>query len=186
MIYLKWLVFALVDWLMLVTVPFAAAIVSSFTRVMPYDLPAYRWGWLWGTYDNPPQGDEGFVARRAPFPGHIVGWRGYLNRVAWMCRNPLYGLARRLALPYSDGIQVNCHGDSNISDKYRRPGWYFATARLASGRIVGFEFYCVKPWSDNRDLRIRIGWKLMTEKFQRLGFAPLVNSFNPFDGYGNN
>lgn len=101
-----------------------------------------------------------------------------------MLRNPLYGLAKRMSLPYSPNLQLRYVGNPNISDKYRVPGWYFATVRDVAGRVAGFEFYGVFPWSRSRNLRVRLGWKLMTDKFQRLGFAPLVNTFNPFDGYG--
>lgn len=48
----------------------------------------------------------------------------------------------------------------------------------------GFEFYCILPWSETRDLRCRIGWKMMTPKFKEYGFAQLVTTCNPFDGYG--
>lgn len=75
-------------------------------------------------------------------------------------------------------------GDPNISDKERRPGWYFAQLRLA-GKLIGFELYVVAPWSFGRCIRMRLGWKLMTDKFERYGFAQLVNTCNPFDGYGD-
>jgi len=93
MVYLRWLVLALLDYALLLTVPVAAPIIALFTRAQPYGLAPYSWGGLWGTYDNPPQGDQGFVGKRAPFVGVTTGWRGYLNRVMWMIRNPLYGYA---------------------------------------------------------------------------------------------
>lgn len=184
MIYLKWLILALLDWVLLLTVPVAAAIIAAFTRARPYDQQPYTWGWIWGTWDNPPQGDEGFVEKRSPFPGVITGLRGYVNRVAWMIRNPMYGYARLASIKWRPELQLSYAGDPTISDKYRRPGWYLAKLRLG-GKLVGFEFYCVLPWSSSRDLRMRLGWKLMTDKFKRHGFAQLVNSCNPFDGYGN-
>lgn len=184
MIYAKWLVLALLDWLLLLTVPIAALIISAFTRAQPRHDDGYSWGWIWGTHDNPPQGDEGFVRKRAWFPCVTNGLRGYLNRINWMIRNPLYGYARMAAVKYSPEMQLRYSGNPSISDKYRVPGWYFATLRK-SGKLVGFEFYGVFPWSKTRDLRIRLGWKILTDKFQKNGFAPLVNTFNPFDGYGN-
>ena len=102
----------------------------------------------------------------------------------WMIRDPLYGYARYAALDYSPELQISLRGDPTISDKEKRPGWYFATARR-DGRTVGFELYAVLPWSSSRNLRMRLGWKIMTDKFQRYGFAQLVNTFNPFDGYGD-
>ena len=185
MIYLRWLVLSLTDWLLLLTVPVAAPIIAAIYRAQPYGLATYSWGWIWGTYDNPPQGDEGFVRERAPFPSYTTGWRGYLNRCMWMIRNPLYGYARKAAVDYSPSLIVTCKGREDISDKYKRPGWYFARAVDLAGRTVAFELYCVLPWGFGRCLRARLGWKIMTDKFGRYGFAQLVNTCNPFDGYGD-
>ncbi len=154
MIFLKWLILAALDWALLLTVPAAALIVPCFTRAMPYGQRPYSWGWIWGTWDNPPQGDQGYVMTRAPFPGVVWGWRGYLNRCMWMIRNPLYGYAKRASIQYSSDL-------------------------------VAFELYVVAPWGFGRCLRMRLGWKVMTDKFQRYGFAQLVNTCNPFDGYGD-
>lgn len=183
MIYLKWLALCLLDWVMHVTLLVAPPIIALFTRAMPYGQRPYTWGSLWGTWDNPPQGDEGFVAKHAFFVGVTDGWRGYINRVQWMWRNKLYGLAKIMAIDYDQPHTLTCIGDQTISDKEKRPGWYFA--RMSQeGRLIGFEFYGVFPWSETRNLRVRLGWKLMTDKFQRYGFAQLVNTVNPFDGYG--
>lgn len=184
MIFLKWLALALLDWLLLLTVPVAAPLIALFTREQPYNLRPYTWGWLWGTWDNPPQGDRGFVTGRCWFPGHVDGVKGYLNRVHWMLRNPLYGLARLASLPYNAAAKLSYVGDPNISDKERRPGWYFAQLTL-DDKLIGFELYVVAPWGFGRCLRMRLGWKLMTDKFERYGFAQLVNTCNPFDGYGD-
>lgn len=59
MIYLRWLALALLDWLLLLTVPIASPIIAAFTRAQPRHDDGYSWGWIWGTHDNPPQGDEG-------------------------------------------------------------------------------------------------------------------------------
>lgn len=185
MIYARWLVLALLDWLLLLTVPVAAPIIAAFTREQPYGLAPYSWGWIWGTYDNPPQGDEGYVRKRALCIGYTTGWRGYVNRTWWMIRNPLYGFARRASVKYSPALTVSHKGDEEVSDKYKRPGWYFARAVDLAGRTVAFEFYCVLPWGFGRCLRSRLGWKIMTDKFERYGFAQLVNTCNPFDGYGD-
>lgn len=184
MAVMRWLVLAILDWVLLLTVPVAAPIIAAIYREQPYGLAPYSWGWLWGTYDNPPQGDQGFVRKRAPFPGYTTGWRGYLNRCMWMIRNPLYGFARKAAVDYSPSLTVTHKGREDISDKYKRPGWYLA--KLHDGKkLVAFEFYCVLPWGFGRCLRARLGWKIMTDKFARYGFAQMVNTCNPFDGYGD-
>lgn len=183
MIYLRWLLYAIADYALLLTVPVAAVVIAAFNRAQPNDEAPYTWGGWYGTYDNPPQGDEGFVAKRAPFPNVTTGLSGYVNRVAWMIRNPLYGLARKMALPYSDDLQLSYRGNPKISDKNRVPGYYFAQVKRY-GRLVGFEFYAVLPYTTGRCLRTRLGWKIMTDKFQRYGFAQFVDTFNPVDGYG--
>jgi hypothetical protein len=102
----------------------------------------------------------------------------------WMIRNPLYGYARIAGVPYSVTLQMAYRGNPNISDKNKVSGYYFATVR-DGGKLVAFEFYCVLPWGFGKCFRARLGWKIMTDKFQRYGFAQLVNTCNPFDGYGD-
>lgn len=185
MIYLKWLVLALLDWLLLLTVPIAAPIIAAFTRVQPYGQRSYSWGGWWGTHDNPPQGDEGFVRKRAWFLGETTGWKGYLNRINWMIRNPLYGYALKCSLQYNQAYTFTQIGADGISDKYGIPGWYFVRVYLGD-KLVGFEFYGIFPYGKDatRDLRVRLGWKILTSKFKSTGYAQIVNSINPFDGYG--
>ena len=184
MIYLKWLVLCLFDWVLLLTVPIAAPIIAAFTRPQPHDAGPYSWGWIWGTYDNPPQGDVGYVRQRSPVPGLITGWQGYLNRTWWMIRNPLYGFARGSSIAYRPDFDQVLIGKDGISDKDKVPGWYFVRL-YRKGKLAGFEFYGVFPWSETRNLRVRLGWKILTDKFKRNGFAQLVNTVNPFDGYGD-
>lgn len=184
MIYLKWLILAIIDIAMLLLTALPAAVfIPMFTRAQSYGKIEYTWGWIWGTYDNPPQGDEGYVSKRAPFIGATTGLKGYVNRVRWMIRNPLYGLARRMALPYSSTARMEIKGDTEISDKYGRPGWMFARL-YESGKLIGFELYVIWPWAETKDVRIRFGWKMTTDKFKEKGFAQFVDTINPFDGYG--
>ena len=184
MIYFKWFVLCILDWMLLLTVPVAAPIVALFTRYQSYGEYPYTWGWIWGTYDNPPQGDEGFVRKRCWFPGETHGFKGYLNRIHWMIRNPLYGYAKTFCVRWTPTTVVTWTGNPDISDKYKVPGSYFAKA-YDGEKLVAFEFYAVLPWGASHDLRMRLGWKVMTDKFTETGFAQLVNTINPFDGYGD-
>lgn len=185
MTYLRWLFLTLLDWLLLLTVPFVAPIVAAFYREQPYGRRPYTWGWLYGTWDNPPQGDQGFVRQRALFLGVTTGFKGYLNRVMWMLRNPLYGFAKLSSTPYDPEHKLTYVGNPDVSDKYKNAGFYFAKLH-DNKKLIAFEFYCVYPWAFGRCLRVRIGWKLMTDKFQRYGFAQLVNTCNPFSSFGDN
>lgn len=187
MIYVLWLILAILDYVLLALtwIP-AAIIVSIFTRAQEYGKTEYTWGWIWGTYDNPPQGDEGYVKKRAYFPGVTTGFKGYLNRVGWMIRNPLYGWSKILGLPYNKDYTTVVKGNPDISDKYKIPGWMFARLYDKDGDLIGFELYVVIPWfKDKKDLRMRLGWKITTDKFERNGFAHFVDTINPFDGYGD-
>ena len=166
--------------LLLPTVPLAAIVISLFTR--PNQT---NWGWIYGTYDNPPQGDRGYVTKRSPFPNKITGIKGYVNRVMWMIRNPLYGYNKAVGVKW-DGGKVVIKGNPNISDKYKISGWMFAKYYDKNNKLKAFEFYCVLPYTKNRNLRARLGYKIKSEKFKQQGFAQLVFTINPFDTYGNN
>lgn len=183
MIYLKWVVLAVVKFPLLASLLIMPFIIAAYTREMPYGLRPYTWGSIWGTWDNPPQGDNGFVEEHSFFPNETTGLRGYVNRVQWMWRNKLYGYNKIASLTYNSSDVVSYVGNPNISDKTKLPGWYFV--KLHQGKtLIGFEFYCVLPWSKRRNLRARLGWKILTRKFEQYGFAQLVTTCNPFDGYG--
>ena len=164
----------------------AAVIVSAFTKAAEHKRPGgYSWGGWWGTYDNPPQGDEGFVEKRAPYPGVTTGFKDYINRVAWMRRNRLYGLKKLLSYTYSNRTVVSLKGNPDVSDKYYVSGYLHVSAR-EKGELKAFEFYGVFPYSKKRCLRVRLGWKIKGRKFTQAGdLAPLVFTINPFDGYGS-
>lgn len=174
MLIIKYLLTVTGKLLLLPTVPLVAPILSLFTKP-----DQTEWGWIYGTYDNPPQGDRGYVAKRAPFPNKLTGFKGYINRTMWIIRNPLYGYNKMAGVKYTGG-EVTIKGNPNISDKYKIPGWMLATYKNKA-----FEFYCVLPYTSKRNIRIRIGYKIKSPKFKTMGFAPLVFTINPFDGYGN-
>ena len=178
MIYLKWLLLTIIDWLLLipffVSVPVAALfVVDNWNGI----------GRIYSTEPNPPQGDRGWVRERCPFPFKLDGLKGYVNRVFWLWRNPNYPYQKLASVEYAPHILVSWNGDDKISDKYAKPGWYFATATLA-GKTVAFEFYCVIPHKWGKCLRARLGWKIMSSKFEESGIAPLVNTCNPFKTFG--
>lgn len=183
MIWLKWLAAVAGKILLLPTVPIACAVVSLFTRWQS-EIGLYTWGGWWGTFDNPPQGDRTFIREHSPFPNITSGWRGYINRVAWMWRNPLYGYAKSVGIDYDHGDVLSIKGNPNISDKYKIAGWMHASLRDSSGRVKGFEWYSVTPWGESRNLRVRLGWKIKTDKMQERGWARMVFTCNPFDTFG--
>lgn len=185
MTYLKWFFYTLVKGMLLLSLPLAMLVVPLFTRAQGPDKRIYTWGGWYGTYDNPPQGDRGYVTKRSLFPNVITGWKGYINRALWMWRNKLYGYNAFASVPFSADVKVEFTGNPDISDKYKIAGSYKAYA-FKGKRLIGFEYYAVLPWSKKRNLRFRLGWKILTRKFEQYGFAQLVTTFNPLDGYGDN
>lgn len=189
MIYLKWLLFCLTDILLLPVWFIGAFIVSIWTRPAPDLGPDTEpWGGWFGTYDNPPQGDIPWVTRRSPFPNIITGWKGYYNRVKWLHRNNGYGLNKLMGLTNSPDYFVMCTGNEDITDRDMIPGSYFAVCKDRNGKVLAFEYYVVLPWINYKGFskcwRARLGWKIMSSKFTRYGFAPMVNTANPFKSYG--
>ena len=181
MTYLRWAGQSLA--LILLLPP--AGLLAPFLSLRTGDGWPSWGGWFW-TWDNPPQGDRGFLTKRAPFPNAVTGWRGWVNRTAWLWRNPLYGLKRRLAVPLLGDTELPIiTGDSYISDRYGPPGRRRATI-WRDGGIDAFELYIVRPYKlfPNRCLRVRVGWKIGGDSFLEDGFAPLVCVINPFKSYG--
>lgn len=185
MIALKYTALILLKILLFITVPFACILVPIFTRPQKPELDNYTWGWWWGTFDNPPQGDRGFIREHSFYPGVTTGLRGYLNRALWMWRNPLYGFAKCAKADYEGSYILSIKGNSAISDKYGVAGWMHASLRNKGGRMKAFEWYSVTPWSKKRCLRIRLGWKIKTDKMQARGWSRLVFTCNPLDGFDN-
>lgn len=184
MTYLKWILISLLKLPLLLTVPFACLIVPMFYRAQDPELSLYTWGGQYGTFDNPPQGDRGFIAKHAPFRNVTTGFKGYINRAAWMLRNPLYGFNKTFGVDYLESDTLKILGNPGISDRYKIPGWMFATLRDSSGKLKAFEWYSVTVYTKRRDVRIRLGWKIKTPKMQERGWARHVVTINPFDGYG--
>lgn len=171
---------------MILTIWWAPFVVSIFTKPQPHGLSIYKWGSLWGTFDNPPQGDEGFVTKRAPFPNVTKDFKGYINRSMWIFRNKLYNLKYIFRVEYKNSTTKTIYGNPDISDKYKIPGWLFVIVRDRK-KVVAWEWYSITPYSKKRNVRIRMGWKVKGRKFEQKGdFAQLVYTFNPVDGYGNN
>jgi hypothetical protein len=178
-----WLVFCILD----LCLEIVALLITPFLCLFTANGWPKWGGWFW-TYDNPPQGDGGFQAKRAPYVPAVTAWERYFNRVAWLYRNPTYGFSRLLGVPFERGCKVEIArkvgNGINISDKYRRAGYYLAICRDVDDIPIAFEFYMVLPWSDTQCLRVRLGWKIMSDKFTELRFAPLVHMVNPLKSYG--
>ena len=109
-----------------------------------------------------------------------------MNRVGWLLRNPIYRFSKWAKVPYDVGDELSISGNPNISDKYKISGCMFATLKDSRGNLKAFEWYSVTPYPERRNVRIRLGWKIKTDKMQERGWARHVVTINPFDGYGDN
>lgn len=182
--YIKFIVITLGKLVMFLGLPIALLIVPLVYRAQDAGKSLYSWGGQYGTFDNPPQGDRAFIAEHSPFPNVVTGWKGWINRVSWMWRNPLYGYSKSADVDLDATDVLEIKGNPAINDKYKIPGWMFATLRDKNGKLKAFEWYSITPWSKSRNLRVRLGWKIKTEKMQERGWARHVVTINPFDGYG--
>lgn len=175
----------------LLTVLSVSADICNLVLAWPYSLFTAN-GWpSWGrwlqTYDNPPRGDGQWL-KEGWFPGITTGFKGYLNRVGWIIRNSMYTLAKEvLGLSLPEEAVLSWDGNENTSDKWAKPGFYRAVL-TANHEVVGWEYYVVHPykWWPTRCMRLRLGWKMMTKKFDKDNKAQLVHSFNPWKSYGDN
>lgn len=181
-------VISVVGYILLLPVSYPAAVLVSLFTAGVKESPErrYAWGWIFGTYDNPPQGDNGWITKRSYFPNVISGWKGYTNRVGWMIRNKLYGFKKLVSLPYKPSSLFVFKGDSTISDKTGVSGYLWTRVYDKAGRLYGWEWYSITPyWNGSKCIRIRLGWKIKGRKFTKEGdFAPLVFTINFFDNIG--
>jgi len=191
MLYIKYALFMVADILLMPYFLIGPIFLSMFTRAGSYhndEDVIYTWGGWLGTWDNPPQGDLGYNENRAFFKGgYTTGWKGYLNRIGWLWRNPGYNFQRAIGqpLPEGDSWSLTWVGNPDISDKRMKTGYYFAKLRV-NGKVEAFEFYLVKPYGPfGKCLRVRLGWKMMTDKFPRYKFATFVDTVSPFKHYGD-
>ena len=189
-LYIKYIFLMIADIALMPVWLIGAIFLSIFTRAGSYhndEDVIYTWGGWLGTWDNPPQGDAGYNENRAFFKGgYTTGLKGYANRVGWLWRNPGYNFQRKIGMDYPEGDnwELSWVGNHTISDKYEIPGYYFAKLKI-DGKTEAFEFYLVKPWLFGKCLRIRLGWKMMTDKFERYGFATFVDTVSPLKNYGD-
>lgn len=194
MAYLKWLFGVAGKILLLPTLPVACVLIPIFTRadgnsLDDYDTATQRYKRnfllnLYIPYDNPIEGDRRFVNSGAPFPNVVTGWKGYVNRAMWMWRNPLYGYNKAVSVTVEPGYILAIRGNPNTSDKYKIRGWMFAELRDQSGKLIAWEWYSNYNYTKKRNVRVRLGWKIKTDKIWYRGFARHVVTINPFDTWG--
>lgn len=183
MLYVKWLFFMLSEKFMDILNLFTAPIVVLFARADGW-LPS--WLSWWQTPDNSLDGDEPWQAGRRPFAKN-TGICRYLNRVAWLYRNSMYGYANQVVGVKKDAtylLTTNFGTPRGVSGKppdYERDGGAPLSWRLYDGqRLVAFQMYWLWPWSAKKCLRLNIGWKLWDWYNPLWNSCNCVLSFNPW------
>lgn len=160
MLYVKWLIYALSEKLMdLINLP-TAPIVVLFANQDGWLPHCLRW---WQTPDNSLDGDEPWQLERRPFKRN-TGIRRYLNRVAWLYRNSMYGYANEVVgFPKRDDYYLF----TNFGDGLDKPDGYDENGGAPlrwwvediDGNKLAFQWFWVYRYGDRR-IRINIGWKL--------------------------
>ncbi|MCB6182298.1 hypothetical protein LIN78_01850 [Leeia sp. TBRC 13508] len=161
-------------WLLLTTVGIVLSIIQIITSPLlalwPSKLPqSLSW---FQTVDYDLMGDGGHYARWADKPA-------YLQRLAWLLRNPTDGWDYQNASVVTDLTLVHWSGDSQTSNRPGHSGW--CKARLPSGEWM---LYVIYRWpGTSKCLRIYLGWKLMGAVHGSTGRYPLVCVPNPYSSY---
>ena len=185
-VVIKHLAWAILDILLIPLWLVAPPFVAIFTRAMPDEDRVYVWGGIFGTWDNPPQGDPKHL-RDGLFPDATTGLKGYAMRVLWMWRNPAYGFAYAFKVDKTPHSVVEISGNPDITDKYAIAGSYLAVVK-EKGKVVAYEYYTIKPYGAHSEVgkcfRMRWGWKIITDKWDEFGFAQPVDTITPYKGYG--
>lgn len=178
---LKWLVLAIASLAMTIANLFLAPVIALFVGADGW-LP--KWLSWFQTPDNPVDGDTGWRTEhwlwryRLPIPLSI-----YVGRVGWLWRNPVYGFAINVlgARTVRTDILV-LRGKEKVGNRPLREGWQYRKL-YRRGKLIYWQFYYVKKWSDRFCIRINLGWKLWSFSDKESVLCQHVFSPNPFMGY---
>lgn len=162
MVYVKWLLFALSEKFMDVVNYFTAPVAVFFADSAGWLPPWLSW---YQTPDNSLDGDAPWREGRRPFANN-TGWRRYVNRVAWLYRNSMYGYANSI-VGFSKSNPGNLFmnfpnpSGSGKPDDYDQNGGSPLRWRIIhKGKMKAFQFYWIRRWGERRCIRVNIGWKL--------------------------
>lgn len=186
MIYGKWLLLAIVSFVVDILGIFIVAIALACGGV-GFRLPVWA---QWWDNDREPFGD----AARGPAIRAASGLLCFWLRYCWLAwRNPSNNFGYLLGFRQLYDVDYSLRGDSETSDQ-GHPGWLFATA-TQNGALVAFEFYFVWEYKDyaivlqapylvpvTKCVRVRLGWKIAdnaTNKIADGSKAQIVCVINP-------
>ena len=182
MVCFKWIAFALSEKFMDIINYLTAPIVVLFA-----DSDGWLPSWLswYQTPDNSLDGDAPWRDGRRPFADN-TGWRRYLNRIAWLYRNSMYGYANSVVGFSKDesGVLVRSFEAPAGSGK---PKGYETTGGpllkwkvIYKGKVKAFQMFWIWPWGNGRCIRMNIGWKLWDWCNPKWKSCNCVLSINPW------
>lgn len=176
MVYLKWLLLLIPDFLSQIIGKALAPVLALFVNRDGY-LP--RWLWWFQTDDNPCDGDDAHWERH---PGTGF-WATWWRRTTWLFRNTAYVFAIDvLGVPVWPSDDFIVEGDPDASDTNGRSGYCFRRV-YRDGKLVCFHWYYVKHYSIGKlhaCLRIGTGWKLWGDWHDKHGKVAQLHAYlNP-------
>ena len=178
--YVKYIILVFISLIADVCNYFLAPFVVLFANQDGY-LPRYL-SWF-QTPDNPLDGDGGWQREHRPFKVQDTKFKQWWNRTRWLYRNSMYGFAINVLGAKTKGTDVLViSGDVKTSNRPLHNG--ICIRKLyRDGKLIYWQFYFVKSWSDTRCIRINLGWKLWGFRQGENNNCQLTHSPNPFMGY---
>jgi hypothetical protein len=178
MIYVKYLILVLLDWLLAILGLVIVPIALLFTPRKATNLP--RWAWLWDNDVDGLNGDSGWQDK------HPETYSSFFWRFWWLAiRNRTTNFGRRIA-GYTLTTQPFFKGNPFIGNGKGKPtGWTFIWVPREA-----FCFYLVAPWFNGKKcLRIYLGWKCLPDNSKGVPIwkparCSLVYSISPFATFG--
>lgn len=159
---------------------FLAPIVALFASEEGW-LPSYL-SWF-QTPDTSLDGDGGYQALHRPFKVETKSYHRWWNRTRWMYRNSMYGFAIDvLGIKTLPSDLYVCDGSERISNRPLQNG-LVRRYLYRDGKLIAFQWYYIKAWSDTRCIRINLGWKLWDYKKDSPTNCQIVFSPTPMMGY---
>jgi hypothetical protein len=174
--YIKWVLLFIPNLVMLLLAVVLSPILPLFALGKDH-LPKFL---LWfDTEDNPLDGDAGFKSEHAPFKGSQSGVKQYINRVAWLLRNPAYGFGTTVLSFNPQGFELtSSSGTHPFNGGNDKEGLLKASAKNSAGQYA-FQFLYVKHYSNGTTcFRVNLGWKITSYP----GSVQYVCSISPYKG----
>ena len=196
MMYLRWVVLAILSLVVTLVAILLAPILPAFARDergqcdnanrMAVEPRLPDWLSWFMTPDNSLWGDVGWRTKHCP--DH---WDSYLGMVRWLWRNPAYGFEHGPLMSASiwPDAMVGYSGNPAVRNEPNGIAGYCHTYIVNPDGSDYWHLYWVRPIGNGRCLNVNLGWKLktyaespqrtLTEPVAMFCFSPRVAEFAP-------